>query len=350
MSTMTLLWLIWSVSLVLALLALLILAWLVWRRFRHERQRAVAAAGVAAFGRRLQDAVEQRRWIRLLEGEDGDTLALAVPELLRRYHGPRRMRAVRVLEHASVVPALMRLALDDDDDTAVAALFACARLSRIFRIPILREGLRHPDREVRLVAAEFLVTCAGERSLAEIFNAILPDPEARPDYEAARILRHIGSRGLPYCRSLLQRTGARRSHRVAALLVLAECRDAAALPLLREALDSTDPAERSAAWRGLALWGDGAIKGRVATGLRDHEWFVRSQVVFYIGRLGLTELAAALEPLLDAEVWWERYRAADAMASLGQRGRRRLREISREQSRRSRVALAVLAEQRGLRA
>lgn len=345
---MTLLWIIWSVSFVLALLAVLILGWLVVRRFAEERQEVRSRAVVAAFGARLEQAVEQRRWIRLQDGDDAVAIALAVPELLRRYHGERRARAVQVLEHASVIPALTKLAGDDDEDVAVAALHASARLSRGFRIPVLRAGLGHADREVRLAAAEFLVACAGERSIAEIFNAVLPDPDSRPDYEAARILRHIGARGLPYFESLLTRPRARRSHRVAALQALADCGDARALPLLRAALSSSDAAQRSAAWRGLALWRDSSVAHRVREALEDPAWFVRTQAVFYVGHLQLMEQAAALEPLLDAEVWWERYRAADALAALGQRGRRRLREIGREQSRRSRVALAVLAEHRNL--
>jgi len=66
------------------------------------------------------------------------------------------------------------------------------------------------------------------------------------------------------------------------------------------------------------------------------------------GRIGLTDLAEDLVPLLDAPAWWVRCRAADALLNLGEKGRDLLTAASAGETRASRIAQLILQEKPAL--
>lgn len=338
-----LLW-IWNVSLLLAGTALLALGWLLLRRMRVERQAEAATREVADYRAAIASTLEASGGQPLLPAMT-PAVALSLERFLRRERGDRRRRIQRLLLQAGVEDVLRRL-IQGHEDQAITALYACQYLSLEQRVPLLRVGLGHASHHVRLAAAELLVDCAGEPSTAAILRAVLTHPDHLPTVSAARVIRRIGLRALPYWRHVLDNERSPRGFRVAAVEALAELGIPAAFAPLRRALTAPDPAERAAAWHGMAVQRERRVSSWAGYGLQDQDWRVRAQAALYVGRLRLQEYQPFLERLLGASVWSERYLAADAIVALGSFGIRRLHLISREDSIRGRSALAVLAQHR----
>jgi HEAT repeat protein len=62
----------------------------------------------------------------------------------------------------------------------------------------------------------------------------------------------------------------------------------------------------------------------IEAGLSSPDVSVRVQAANAAGRIGLSPLAGRLVALLSDDVWWVRFRAAEALAQLGGAGRDRL--------------------------
>lgn len=64
----------------------------------------------------------------------------------------------------------------------------------------------------------------------------------------------------------------------------------------------------------------------VGQALDDPEWQVRAIAAAAVGQIGLEEFVPRLSALLDDSNWWVRFRSAESLTELGQRGVRALRE------------------------
>src|SRR5690606_30691667 len=95
--------------------------------------------------------------------------------------------------------------------------------------------------------------------------------------------------------------------------------------------------------------GHPAARQAVLNGLGRSEMAVRAAAAMAAGRIGLVEAAGTLAALLDDPEWWVRFRSAEALIRIGDRGKELLQQAARSGSDRSRdAARAMLAEQ-GLR-
>jgi HEAT repeat protein len=86
----------------------------------------------------------------------------------------------------------------------------------------------------------------------------------------------------------------------------------------------------------------------VSWALQSHDWQVRAEAVEAAGRIGLVEAAPRLGALLADDVWWVRFRAAEALAELGDQGRLALQDLADHGSGRAQRTASLVLVERGL--
>lgn len=104
-----------------------------------------------------------------------------------------------------------------------------------------------------------------------------------------------------------------------------------------------NPDVRAQAWR--AVGSNHYSETQVLLSGFDDEsiWFVRTQMAYAAGVLGAVEITSQLEAALYSDVWWERYRAAQALVRL--KGTDALTPFLTVGDRAGRVAQVLLSEQ-----
>jgi HEAT repeat protein len=99
------------------------------------------------------------------------------------------------------------------------------------------------------------------------------------------------------------------------------------------------------ALQALGELGHPSARHAVEVGLSSPDVAVRVQAANAAGRIGLAPLAGKLTALLSDDVWWVRFRAAEALAQLGKAGRDRLAAVAKQETGpAARVASLVIAE------
>lgn len=343
--------LIWSTSVVLAAVALLWMSSLivarVWRQRVEER-------------RRHDLDLVQRVFLDIMNGS-GDAvgrlgrvkrrarlMAEALLEVIALVRGGERERLISALAAFGVDDIFRRrLSLG-----SVAGRIASAEALSIFPGDRTRTALRQAATRAR--AGELRVSLM--RSLIEIgappdLREVLADLGGRGLSESLLYLPLIGQLVAADPRTALRAFGDPQVAGVARV-VLAEALGASGdyrvLRPLCIAARAPDVELRIAAIRALAALGHPAAESTILTGLQDRIWIVRAASCEAAGRIGLHAAIPLLESQLGDPEWWVRFRAGEALASLGEAGRARLRAtVASGGDLSQRTASMVLAE-RGL--
>ena len=337
---------LWLVSLVLSAIAIVIMLGLIVARWVHgrtvahrnsERSRLVPlllgteplSSEVVKEGRAgaiLTDL--SLELIELVRGEERERLVdratqLGVPEVLgqRLVRGTTasRIAAAEALVHFHDDNSVqsLRAALDDrSPDVRLASAFALASLDAApARLIIDKLGLG--VRENSMLGLGLFKQLARTRpdEIRELIAAPVP-----PQIKAAAI-------------EAISSTGDYSLVPVLAQLALAADPDAPELPGYLRALGRfAHPAGAEAIRRGLS----------------SPTWFVRSAAAEAAGRVHLMEAAMDLTKLLSDDAWWVRFRAGEALASLGKPGVGLLHEVARYGSEQAKRTAALTLQERGL--
>lgn len=343
---MTFLAWLWSLSLVLVALSLALMGGLIVRRAwlnqrasqleSHRRSITRTILGyldetcslddvkrdASASSFPLSDLV--RDLLLLVRGDDRARLiALLVDlEVPRQYidrlrRGSRHERAgaaeaLRLFDDPDVVGALTA-ALDDSN--AQVRLAAAGSLAELGACPPV----------ATLVVKLRVGTTERSWALRRIFRGLVG---SRLD-EVARLLSDGSS---PFVKALaLDALGRSADYRVVHMIA----------PLVSDA----NAELRTAALRALATLGHPAAQPLVERAFGDEDGAVRTQAAVSAGRIGLIGLTPMLAQLVDDHNWWTRFRAAEALYVLGQKGRQTLAALAEHGSPRAReMASQVLAE------
>lgn len=341
------LYFVWTTSVALAAASLLVMAALIVARFiRNLRERRLKERRAALVGAVL-------RW---LNGEGGEqdlieawrsdpiVLILLSSELLSLLRGEEHARLVALFEACGLPALLHKQVMQRHRRAAELAAESLRHFPGPRTTAVLTAALDHAYHDVRLRAA---------LSLAEHDQA----PDVR---ELASRLETGGTLSTRLTTALFRRIAPQQQESLWAL-----CEDATAPPPLRVmALDAlattgnyalvagmTRLAQEAGgdvaaqALRSLGALGHPAARPAVEAGLASPEFAVRVQAASAAGRIGLVDLADKVAALLTDDVWWVRYRAAEALAELGERGRRLLQRATEAgQEAERRTAALVLAE------
>lgn len=238
-------------------------------------------------------------------------------EALRHGRIPDRINAARVLGNFGDAPAATALAAAlHDTKLGVRLAAAGALLNHPGGTLTLREfldALRFSDRDPSLALADILFR--------------LPAPW---QHEAITMLRG----GLP------------ANWRRMLAIALGRTRTGGAFEAIASLSREDDPRLRSAAWIGLAELGDPAAHALLPQGLADRSSDVRLAACHCAKRLPAVDCVPALSRLLlTDDDWWVRYRAAQALTTLGAAGRRAILDAAaRAPDRETNVGLVVLRE------
>ena len=338
---------LWSASLILAGISILTMLGLVFARLLRDRR---------AWRQNQLRRELAHRIFRWLEGELPDEVVLGVA-------------AKNSTLLASLAGELLGLVRGHDRDRLVA-IFERAGLPGY-----LRRQLRHHRGSNRIAAAEALRDFPGPMTTQALLQSVqrgkgelkiaaalaLADLNALPD---ARLLaRWLGIGTLAHTRLSIDLFRRIAPSQTEALLAIAEGDDwpELARTVALEGLGSTSNytlADRigkialksggnlaAKALQALAELGHPGAGHAVEAGLSSPDVSVRVQAANAAGRIGLSSLAGRLAALLSDDVWWVRFRAAEALIQLGAVGRDRLAAIAREGTGpAAQVASLVMAE------
>jgi HEAT repeat protein len=129
-------------------------------------------------------------------------------------------------------------------------------------------------------------------------------------------------------------------------IALGRTRTAGARDAIAALLREDDPKLRAAAWIGLAELGDEAARAMLPEGLTDQSADVRLAACQCAKRLQAADCVPALTRLLQSDGdWWVRYRAAQALVTLGAAGRLAILDaVAESNNHAADVGLVVLRE------
>lgn len=342
---------LWTASMALAAASLLIMAALIVarlvRNLRERRLRERRALLIGTVLGWLDGQISEQDAIKTWRAHQ-EVLVLLSAELLSLLRGDEHARLVALFETCGL-PALLRRKLMQHQ--RAAALLAAENL-RFFPGPetsaALTAALEHPYHEVRLTAALSLA----EQNQAPDVRELTSRLEVRGNVSArvmTALFRRIAPQQTDSLWALCQDEAAPPLHRVMALDAVATTGNYALVEgITRVALNATGEVAAQAL-RSLGMLGHPAARPAVEAALASPEFAVRVQAASAAGRIGLVDMADKLAALLADDIWWVRYRAAEALAELGEEGRLRLRRAMADgQGAERRVATLVLAE-KGLR-
>ncbi|EKV29785.1 hypothetical protein C882_0215 [Caenispirillum salinarum AK4] len=347
---------IWWTALALAGASLLIMLMLILRRLivqRGQRRRLQRAEALKA---RLFD------WIERTDDGAAPTAAEAFPvddrdarilmdqghRLLNTLRGAAAERIVTLLHAVGAVESeCLRLSAGKAAErrTAATALRWFAADDAAVHAALCCAMTEDPDGAVRLAAAQAL-TDAGRAPDVDAAVSAMWTRQDVPGRGLQDLFRDLAAQAPDQARAALAAAAEARL-RVVLIDALGHARAIGAVPdLTAAAVHAAELNERAAALRALAAIGHPRAHDAVAAGLSDPAWEVRAQAALGVMRIGLSDLAPRLPPLLDDPQWWVRFRAAQALAAGGPEGRAALETAAASDGagRTARVAQLVLAE------
>ncbi len=369
---MTLLATIWWVSAVLMAVPLVMLGILVLRRLYQERagrrlaERKKALTLLAMIY--LEAPVDDTR-IREICGDFNLTLlhkiasALVqgrpskaqlridlrllrdiIQDLLGSVRGETRERLVNLLRTTLARQFCLADLRNRRVNTRISAIETLSLIPDPEVIDALRDMLDDPEPDVRLAAARSLVTLGPNltlddlvgkldiggtirsRSLRDIFRIFA-------SYNAADLMLLL-DRNPPDLTAALAIYGLGTAQDYDAVSVIASCASWPSIDVRAEAM------------RALAAIGHPGAEPAVLQGLHDDAWEVRTEAAICAGRIPLPNAVPLLRERLEDIEWWPRFRAAEALRSIGDAGRRALEAARLGSGRSASIADMILAEER----
>ncbi len=341
---------IWWLCLGLAGLSLLLMSTLVVRRVIGDRAAARRERRKQAMLEWLLDClvtlVPEQAGDFIESKQDAKILVEVIEHLLRSLRGEERERLIAVLRSLGGLETCLERLRHGKDWQREAA----AGSLRYLEGPGIREGLRQalddPSPGVRCAAARALLHLDSAGSAQLLIDKLIVEA-AVPPHAVRDVFRRLG----PFYHDEL--IHALRSDledvKVVAIDALGHSGELSVveplLALLEQALAAPVAKEIAAnTYRALGLLGDPRALPAVKQGLRSPAWELRCQAALCAGQIHAHETESQLTSLLDDPVWWVRYRAAEALFELGERGRTVLRGLSREATSAGQTAQLVLAE------
>lgn len=343
---MTLLMLIWTVSVVLAsssifaMLGLLLKRALVAPQQRREAARKEALMGLLLEYLDQPDSIETVK--QQIQPADFRYLNAVIEDLARVVRGADRDRLIALLPAVGALDAHIaalhrgrqherRIAADSlryfDDPTVIAAL----KIALIDRSP-----------RVRLAAARSLAEIGAVDTLSQLLDALADSGTSITNL--VDIVRKVAGKLAPELRQVLQRDAPELA-KALAIDGLASIGDLNLVGLIGDLdrLESDDLKVR--ALQALSELGDPRAEGAVIQGLSYPRWPVRAAAAACAGAIGIDRSIPSLTRLLADAQWLVRYRAAEALCRLGDRGTQVLKIVRSEPSRAGLIAQSVLSQE-----
>ena len=212
----------------------------------------------------------------------------------------------------------------------------------------LRGALDDRNGDVRLAAALSLAAAGDTRGAAMILPT-LARGEREPSLLILSLLKSIAADRPGEVKALMISAHSHPLAKVAALEALVATGDYTLVPLIADlALGARNDAEELPRYLlALGQLGHPAARAAVIDGLARPSTAVRAAAATAAGRIGLLETADTLRMLLDDPEWWVRFRAAEALLDLGEKGRSLLHEAARTGDPRARDAARTMLAERG---
>lgn len=339
---------LWLVSILLSAIALgIMVALIVARKISQERERTRAA--------------ERRRLLPLLLGAEPsaeppsgierapDLLADLSIELVQMVRGTDKENFVASSSRLGV-PERLRHRLDTGTPRKrLAAAEALADFSDDRSVKHLHEALDDPNADVRLSAALALAS-GGHAPPARLLVDKLGIGTTENSMLVVGLFRDIAATRRDDIRSLVEDAEVNPSVKAAAIDALSASGDYTLVPLIVELALKADSAgeELPRYLRALADFGHPAAAPAVEYGLSSSAWPVRAVAAQAVGRIRLSNLSERLVALLADPQWWVRFRAGEALASLGEEGQALLREAAAQQLEPASTAARLILAERGL--
>ncbi len=343
-----LLWEIWEVSLALAAISVLAMLLLVVRRIiqtgfarRREKLRAAASTVMLDYLDGNTDAAAVRR----AAGGRDDIVGELVFEMRQIVRGEGAQRLIDLAQFCGGVKSERKRLASGNPGVRIEAV----RRISIYgsdAAPALEAALSDDDPSVRTAAAIELATLAEAPPLARLAERLQKSIDTQSD-DLRRVFRRTVAAESRAAIALLVDGSTGDELRQLILYGLGHAGEFSALPIIDAMMHHANPEVRAEALRSLANLAHPSSGDTAIRAMGDPDWRVRAQAANCVRRIGATQAVPALQPLLDDEQWWVRFRAAEALAVLGSDGVSRLESAARHGDRAGQVAQLVLAE-RGL--
>ena len=338
---------IWHASLLLAALSLFILLILIIRRglegraATRQRQR-IAELSVIIKAALTAPVIPSDNSLPPLAARDRPLVRVIALNFLRTILGSDAQRMTEILRAWNMKPYLQQQLQSRSRGLRIQALTLLAYFPSNETTALLLEHVKEADTYVQMAALRGLALPEHAAHLPSVIQ-ILAASEQRNTAMLADILQRFGAQGVAPIVTL-----ANQAHRVemqlAAIAALARIGDFAALPALSALSGSTNSEIRAAAVAALGQLGAVTQTSVILEALKDKEVAVLIQAVQVAGKFQIQEAMPLLAEYLQADDWWLRFRAAEALYHMGGPGVTLLRTYSTQANRSGQIAAAVLAE------
>jgi HEAT repeat protein len=339
---------LWTLSLVLSLAALAIMAGLIVARMVSARRSATRKAFRDQLVPRLLEGAPDAEIERLPQART--LLAQIAGELISIVRGDERDQFVATATRLGVAETLARQLRRGSHRERILAAESLAHFPDDRTTDALDAALDDRSADVRLTAALALASSGRSPPLAALVERLRLGISEQ-SMLLVTLIQEIARERPEESRALLLDPAAPATLKAAAIDALSGSGDYSLVPVIaRLAVEAPDDAPELPRYlRALGQLHHPAARPAIVRGLASRTWFVRAAAAEAAGRIGLADLLHELEDLLDDGDWWVRYRAGEAIARLGEQGRRRLAVVSKAGSPRAReVARLSLVEQGAL--
>jgi len=319
---------LWHISLTLSLIALVIVTGLIVARFISELLQKRRAA-------------ERQRLIPLLLGGEAsgershiaahapNTLTNLAIELIQMVRGTDREKFIENARELGV-PDRLRHRMDSGSPRSrLEAAEALAEFGDPKSLQRLKAALDDSNSDVRLAAAVSLAA-AGAAPPASELVAKLRLGTVENSRLIVSLFREIAKSRPEEIRELILAPQYPASVKAAAIEALSTSGDYSLVPIIADLVVRADPGDEALPryLRALGALGHPAAAEAVEYGMDNTEWRTRAAAAEAAGQVSLFQLAPRLADLLDDSSWWVRFKAGEALARLGDRGRELLVEVA----------------------
>ncbi len=290
------------------------------------------AAGLVE-GRRRKPQL--RRDLRLLRD--------IVQDLLGSVRGGTRERLVDLLRTTAAREICLADLRHRRVETRINAIETLALVPDPEIIEALRRMLDDREPDVRLAAARNLVSLGPNLTVDDLVGKLDIGATIR-----SRMLREIFRIFASYnTGELIRLLENDPPDLVTALSIyaLGTAQDYSAVAVITRHARSASIDVRAEAMRAFAAIGHPDAEPAVLQGLRDDAWEVRTEAAICAGRIPLPRAVHLLRERLDDIEWWPRFRAAEALRTIGGEGRTALETARMGVGRSASIADMILAEE-----
>ena len=266
-----------------------------------------------------------------------------VQDLLSSVRGDTRERLVNLLRTTSAREICLADLHHRRVSTRIEAIETLALIPDPEIIDALRAKLDDPEPDVRLAAARCLVTLGPNLTVDDLVGKLDIGVTIR-SRTLREIFRILASYNAEELRQLL---AGDPPDLVAELCIygLGTAQDYTAVPTIARYARWPSIDIRAETMRALAAIGLPDAEPAVLQGLCDDAWEVRTEAAICAGQIPLPSAIPLLRERLDDVEWWPRFRAAEALRTIGGDGRKVLENARLGGGRAASIADMILAEE-----